>query len=195
MLRKSLIALWCSFNTLCFGQEKDSIISSSKWFIPDGVSAQFAGGVGMVSAGILYKTSEKTDFTISAGYVPPKFGRIFTINAFGTYHPLQVKLCKQTEWNVLNAGIFVSSAIGNNIYIKWPEYYPRKYYWWNSSIRYGPFLESEIKYNLPGSESSCSLFFQANTNDLYLSVYFHSTNAVKLSEILVFGTGLRVWFN
>ncbi len=190
----ALCVILCVFSTSCLSQEiTDSTGSERKWFVPDGVVMQYAGGSGMISAGILYDVYPKTELAFTVGYTPPEFGNITTLNLYGSYSLLRY-IDHNISYEFLSAGIFVQTGIGDNIYVRWPDRYPEMYYWWNSSIRFGPFLNSQISFTPKMHKFVYTAFFQCNTNDLYIATYYHSSKAIRLYDILVFGTGLKISF-
>ena len=89
--RKSLIAVLLLFDLSALAQN-DSIMQNRKWYVPTGITAEYAGGFGMVSAGALFTPLKKTELAIIGGYTPVEFGNIWTVNLLFSYSPLQLKL-------------------------------------------------------------------------------------------------------
>ncbi len=182
------------FSGSCFAQmPTDSTIQRRKWFVPDGILMQYAGGSGLISGGVFYHAYPKTEFAFTVGYTPPKFGNITTLNLYGSY-TFRKYHYHNFVFEFVSAGAFVQTSMGDRIYLKWPDRYPEKYYWWNSSIRFGPFLNSQLSYSPQKHKLVYTAFFQCNTNDLYIATYYHSSKAIRFSEILVLGTGLKISF-
>ena len=193
MQLKSLIVLLFLFSFSAYGQktaEKDSI-QQRKWYFPDGYMAQYAGGIGMVAAGASFDLSKRFSTELSVGYTPPMYGDIWTTNLFTSYTILKPNVIKQIQFK-LKAGAFLSCNIGDHIYLKWPEQFPKYYYWWNSALRYGPFMNIEGTYIPDKGKWNYSVFLQGNTNDLYIYAYRHSYNAISFAEIVVLGAGIRM---
>ena len=103
-----------------------------------------------------------------------------------------MRLNKNCELHLLKAGMFINYNNGKNIYLQWPEHYPRNYYWWNSAIRIGPFLDTELKIKPTNKQLSYTLFFQCLTNDLYLYTYFPNTRFINFLDIIYFGAGIKI---
>jgi len=193
MRGRSLIVLSFLFSFPASGQlnEKGDSLMSRRWYVPDGFVATYAGGVGLVSTGVLYKISKRTEATITVGYTPPKFGNIWTTNLYTSYSLVRLNFSPQIEIR-LKAGAFLNYNIGKNIYLKWPEQFHKYYYWWNSALRYGPFVNLEGTHIPVSGKWNYTLFLHCNTNDLYLATYRYSYNAISFSDILVLGVGIRM---
>jgi len=192
---KSLIVFLLIFKLSAVAQS-DSISTAGqnrKWYAPDGILVQYAGGTGLLSAGVVYHPGKKTEVDITVGYTPPAYGNIYTANLFTSYRLMHLKINKKLSLDPLNAGLFFNFNFAKNIYVIWPSRYPERYYWWNSSMRCGPFVNSEIKY-IADDDLNLRFFFQANTNDLYLLSYANNTGAIMLHQILVFGAGIKIGF-
>ena len=190
---KNLIVLLFVFNTTLFAQT-DSTMNKRNWYHPTGVTTEYAGGFGMVSLGGLFSPFRKTEVAITGGYTPISYGNLWTINILYSYSPVHIRLNKQLELFPINAGVFVSYNAGSNIYIKWPDKYVGGYYWWNSSLRYGPFAEADLKYTFRNKNQNLTFFFQCLTNDLYLYTYIPNTRFFSFSDILVLGMGIKFCF-
>lgn len=192
---KHLLVLLLLSSTLICAQDTSSVQQQKHRFLPNGCMAEFAGGFGMGSAGFLYSWSRGKELSISAGYVPVEYGNIYTVNVQYSKSIFPVKINKSITWFPLVGGVFANFNFGKNIYVKWPEYYPENYYWWNSSMRVGPFLETDIKLNPLNKKWSYALFFQCLTNDLYLYTYFPNTRFIDFDDILYYGAGIKVYLN
>ncbi|MDP1621115.1 MAG: hypothetical protein Q8M08_02130 [Bacteroidales bacterium] len=191
---KSLIVFLCIFNVAGYAQFDSTLTQPKKrsWYLPNGFYTEYAGGFGMLSAGILFRPLKKTEVAISVGYTPPVHGNIWTANALVSYTLFRIRLNKQFTFHLLKTGAFVNFNFGKNIYLKWPSRYPDDYYWWNSSIRYGPFVDTELKYSPVKNNFACTFFFQCLTNDLYLYSYLPNMRFFSFCDILVFGIGIKV---
>jgi len=174
------------------GTDSSAEEKSNPWYIPDGLSIEYAGGFGLLSGGALYNWTKNSEIGISVGYVPTHYGRIWTTNFLCSYNLLPVSLNKNCELHLLKAGIFFNFNYGKNIYLMWPERYPKNYYWWNSSLRSGPFVDTELKVKPAKGKFSYTFFFQCLTNDIYLYTYFPNTRFIRIWDVVYFGAGIKV---
>jgi len=192
-MKKSLIVFLSVFSLQVSAQ--DSAVHKNSSYLLRGAELQYAGSFGMVSGCALFvpfKKLEKLEVGAGIGYTPPAYGNLWTANLLISCKLFQFKYKKLT-FDPIIPGIFVNFNFGKNIYIAWPEQYPANYYWWNSSIRYGPFINSELNYKI-SDKKSVTYFFRVLTNDLYLYTYLPNTRFIKFSDILVFGTGIKYYF-
>jgi len=159
--------------------------------VPDAVMVEYAGGFGLLSVGPVFNLTSKSEVAISVGYVPPVYGDLWSVNIFLSRSFIKFRLCDKISLNLLDAGLFVNSNYGDNIYLKWPDKYDSGYYWWNSSIRFGPFVKSEVIFSSKSSRK-ISAFLECNTNDLYILSYVHSSQVMKIHHLLVMGAGVKI---
>ncbi len=177
------------FSLLC--QAQNDSLARDKWTVPQGMQLGYAGGFGMISGGVIFQLDRKMDLVLTAGYTPPRYGNTGSLNLIFDYKTMRIPLGKNVEFYPINLGAFLNLNVGKNIYLLWPEPYPKQYYWWNSALRFGPIAESELRF-LSKKKQSASLFFQCLTNDLYIASYFTNIKTLALYDILVFGTGVKV---
>ncbi len=180
------------FSVPGLAQNSDEEIKKN-WLIPKGYSIEFAGNFGMFSMGAIYEPLRKTELALTVGYTPPEYGDIWTANALASYNFYRINLNKNLKLYPLRTGMFMNINFGDNIYLNWPSIYTDDYYWWNSSLRFGPFINTELQYNHPGSGIGINYFFQILTNDLYLLTYFPNTESLNIYDILVLGTGIKIY--
>jgi hypothetical protein len=192
--QKNLIALLLLFNLTASGQIDSAAIQKTRWYVPSGVVVEYAGGFGMLSAGAIFKPLKKTELGVTIGYTPPEYGNIWTLNFNFSYSPCTLKLTNRVAISPINIGVFTSFHFGENIYIIRPSKYPDRYYWWNSSIRFGPFAEADLEYTTGEKNQSFVFFFQCSTNDLYMSSFITNPKYITVGDILVFGLGGKFIF-
>jgi hypothetical protein len=189
LLNLSLAALLFLFltNPAC----SQDIRQPEKWYLPDGGLITYAGGFGVLSAGIHLQPRKRIGLEITAGYTPPRYGNIWTINMLASTRIFRLQPLPEISTGI-SGGLFVNFNLGKNIYIVWPDRYAKNYYWWNSSIRYGPYLEGDVTWFPSGSKWEYSAFLHCNTNDLYIASYINNTDEMLLIDMVVFGAGIRV---
>jgi hypothetical protein len=160
-------------------------------------SIQFAGSVGFLSAGYHISTKkEKLEIGIVYGHTPLAFGGpLHSVSLKFLYNPFKLNLGNYFSFEPVQTGIFIAQNFGKNLYLTWPDKYPKQYYWWANSLREHIFLSSTLSLNLQDKMiEKISCYFEANTNDLYLYSYFPNRTAIKLYDIVFFGIGTKVWF-
>jgi hypothetical protein len=188
---KNLIVLMSLFSSEGMAQT-DSTKKSGKWYKPAGVVAEYAGGFGVFSAGILFEPFKKYEISLTAGHTPPEFGNIWTANLLISYEPWKVSVTDNLSVSLLKSGVFTSVNFNRNIPLTWTKDYPEDYYWWSSSFRFGPFINTELKLKPENSKMNYIYFFRCLTNDLYLAGIITNYKELGIKDILVLGMGFKV---
>lgn len=182
------------FSRFVFGQELtcEDNDQPGRWYLPDRYIAVYAGGWGMFSAGVVFQPVKNADLIFNFGYTPPAYGEIYSVNAIATYNVLPVKFTESITFNPISFGGFINTNYSKEVKLNWSSKYPDDYYWWQSSLRYGPIWLMSLNYQPLKSRTDYGVFFQCSTNDLYISSYYGNTNALQLSDILVLGFGVSI---
>ena len=160
-----------------------------------GYMMEYAGGFGMVSAGIYYKPFKHFEFQSCIGYTPPAYGEIYSVNFLQLYFPFAIKVNNHFNLCPLAIGAFENFNFGKNILLRWDSRYPVEYYWWNSAFRFGPVAQATLHYKNLKHNLHPAFFFQCSTNDLYIASYGNKTTSIKFHEILVYGLGVKIGFS
>lgn len=158
---------------------------------------QFAGSVGLLSAGVS-KISKKENIEIgfSFGHLPHNFGgSVQTVNLKFRCNPLSLKCFKGLSLQPIQTGVFISQSFGEKLPFDWPVKYPKGYYWWNPSLRYHFFFGTQISYSLNKSLlKKISCYVEANTNDLYIYSFIPNSKALSIYDIFFLGIGTKLHF-
>src|SRR5688572_7405148 len=126
---KTLIK-YCLFFIITFTsftiQAQDSHTSDTdrKWYLPDHAVAQFAGNIGLFSAGIGYSyLHDKVQTDILYGYVPAFESEtsIHVLTAKNAYHPFAVDMGNSYILEPLRLGVGFSYSAGSQFYTSLPK--------------------------------------------------------------------------
>jgi len=186
-MKKSIIFIF----SCAFSQEK--IIYKIQ---PDHMKIQFAGNIGVLSAGIGYSyCSDRMQSDLLYGFVPASIGGkdIHTIANKNTFKLFQ----KPITNNILFThyiGFSLNYYVTDNTFLFLPKHYPEGYYATNA-IRFAPLFS----YNLICINENINLFnnvniyFEISTLDNYLW-YYIKTTAINFIEIwnLAIGTTIQL---
>jgi len=170
-----------------------------KHFPVSAVSLQYAGSIGWMSTGYFIENAKKKiELGLLYGYTPDfAGGELHTATLKFIYKPIIFYPIPGVGIEPLNTGVFISQHFGRNLYISWPEKYSAGYYWWNPSTRTHFFISSQANFELQRKfVKRLAVYFEANTNDLYIGSYFgHNNNrSLGLDEIFFFGVGSKIYF-
>ena len=190
-------ALLINFSALA--QEVGIKAKKEKWYKPDHIKLQYAGGIGFLSPAIgISFAKEKIQSDLFVGYVPKGVGglNIWMITLKNTYFPFTIKpLRSDITIYPLSIGGYINYTIGDQYETFYPDYYPDGYYWWDSALRLGIFLGGKISKplnNFPFNRAS--IYYEVGTNDLYLVSYFENLKYFKPYDILNIAIGVEMSF-
>lgn len=197
-----IAAIVLSSTMLAQTQHEDKLASYRKgWdkLIPSQLKGQFAGSMGMFSAGIGWDYGKKkqweTNFLL--GFVPGnkyEDGHV-TMTLKQTYTPFRIELGNDFQFEPLTIGLYVTKIYGEYFWAKQPEKYPKGYYFWAVNTRFNIFLGQSLSIPLNSKRfsRSASVFYEVNTNDLYFISYI-GNEVIKLHDIIGLSIGVRFRF-
>lgn len=156
--------------------------------------AQFAGNLGLVSAGTGWDfPGRKIWLDLNLGYLPKHINdvRVFTLSVRPAW--------KITEFNVKNSdvgwylGTAINYSMGRNIFGSMPDYYPLDYYWPNA-FHVNPFTGLRISLNPPERKKRTYVFAELGTVDY--EIWFALKNReVSITDIVNLSFGIIVRSN
>lgn len=157
---------------------------------------QFAGSIGMFSAGAGYRLN-KTDIDLYAGYLPQKDNRsIVTLTAKLVQSIGSIEL--RPDWTIipLQAGTYISYSFGKEFTTDLPEWYPEGYYWWTESLRLNIFIGSTITHRFSADKkfSGLGFYYEVGTNELKLISFMKNSTTLSLRDTLHASLGVKVIF-
>ena len=192
---------------LCFvvvgfsAEAQDSHTSDTdrKWYLPDHITVQFAGNIGMLSAGPGYSyLNDQVNTDILYGFVPgfETNTSIHILTAKNYYTPFRVDLNETYQWEALKIGTGVSYSFGQQFFTSLPKRYPDNYYWWASSLRFTPFIGTAISAKV-GNDATIvkrlQFYTELGTTDLDLVSKFDNAS-LPLFDIFNLAIGTKIVF-
>jgi|SRR5688572_24354687 len=180
-----------------FAQDSHTSDTDRKWYIPDHAVLQFAGNIGLLSAGPGYSyLNDYVHTEILYGFVPGFDANtsIHILTAKNSYHPWKIKLKNDYLFEPIKVGTGISYSIGPQFYTSLPKRYPDKYYWWAPSLRFTPFLGSTISRKV-GDENTAikrvELYAEIGSTDLDI-VSFSVNKTLPFWDILNLAIGTKL---
>lgn len=164
--------------------------------IPTHLKAQYAGSMGLISAGFGWDYGRKCrwETDLMLGYLPCFEGEqgYVTFTLKQNYIPWSLSADGRLSFEPLYAGLYLNTIFGDEFWQRNPDRYPRGYYWFSTRMRIHIFGGTRITWHTrPDSFiRSVSLFFEVNTSDLYL-VRKVGNSYLKASDVIGFSVGLR----
>ena len=202
-MKISSILIILLFNIQLIAQ--DTLVSiEKKWYVPSILRVQYAGEIGMLSAGPAWLLSkDRLELSYSLGFVPEFAGgkNIFVTALKFEYTPTpkwDIKLSDKFKLKPLSVGAFVSHTFGDT-YNKYrdSDQYPKGYYWWNTVYRIGITYKAEICYSVQNKwVDKIGLYYEVGTLDLFMMSRWDNGNnqVVNLYNILFMSLGTKVYF-
>jgi len=197
---RSIIILLTAVLVLPFtalGQEADSMSQSRKWYVPDAAVIQYAGNMGMLSAGPGYDLAKKKiALDLLFGYVPKfeaeEIGRIISLKA--TYKPFRIALNEKYTLIPVQGGLGVSYHFGDQFSTSWEGPIPKGYYWWPTSWRVLGFAGAAINRKIEDSTvKNLELYGGLGTYDLVTTAWYRD-DRLTLWDIMSASAGVRISF-
>ena len=138
-------------------------------------------------------SQQKIELGLLYGHTPQAFGgplNSFTLKFI--YNPFKIDFSPTVRFEPIQAGLFITGWFGENVDLSWSNRYPKGYYWWQSSTRKHAFVSTQMSFMMKKVDR-LSLYFEANTNDLYLYNYLPN-KTVNFYDIIFYGLGIKLYF-
>ena len=168
--------------------------------IPDHYKMQFAGSIGMVSAGTGWTYGKKLQWEtdLILGFLP-KFESehhkvVFTVKQ--SYVPWKLRI-KESPWVVqpLSCSLFLSSVLNEKFWTREPDRYPKGYYGFSTRIRANLSLGQRIMFDIPDVSDwlvqDISLYYELGACDTDFCTFF-GDRTIKFKDILSLAIGVKV---
>ena len=169
-----------------------------KSLMPKYSVVQYAGSIGMVSAGLGWNYFHQRWRTELLFGVVPKYeseNTKYILTLKEIYDPFHIALGKNFCYRPLQTGLFFSYIFGGEFWDHEPKRYPKHYYGFSTGFRINLLLGGQVTYNIPlykrRAHKDISLYYELSTCDLYLCSAFTNKN-ITLADILSLGFGVRM---
>lgn len=171
------------------------------YLIPRYAKLQYAGGMGIVSAGIGwdYGKNRQWETDLMIGVIP----RYSSTNAKGTltlkenFTPWKISLGSQWAFQPLETGLYFNTVFCSKFWTREPSKYPSSYYGFSTKIRAYIFVGQRWQYNIPNSKHkyarSISAYYELSSCDLYI-VSAAVNSYLKPCDYLRLSFGLKFQF-
>lgn len=170
------------------------------FLIPTQFITQYAGNMGVVSAGVGwdYGCHRQFETNLLFGYLP-KFrsrGAKMTMTLKQNFVPWRLPVGNDFNFEPLSFGLYVNTVFGSEFWEKQPKRYPDKYYpFLSTKIRINVFVGERFTVVVPQNRrkfiKSLTAFYEVSTCDLYLRAMVQDHN-VSLWDIVGLSVGMKV---
>lgn len=166
--------------------------------IPKKYTLQYAGGIGMLSAGIGwgYGKRQKWETHVMLGYLPknhtPDAYWSFTMKEI--YTPWSVNINRLFSVEPLYCSMFVNSLLSGEFWTKEPDRYPKGYYGFSSRVRFHIGIGQKVTVHIPTEKrflaDKFTVYYEVSTCDLYVRQKFLNSS-IPLKDIISLAVGIQ----
>lgn len=170
------------------------------FLIPTQIVTQFAGNMGMISAGVGwdYGCHRQYETALLVGYLP-KFHSSrakMTMTVKQNFVPWKLPVGRYFNVEPLSFGLYVNTVFGSEFWHKQPKRYPDKYYpFLSTKARINVFVGQRFTAIAPSNRrkfvKSVTAFYEVSTCDLYIRAMIQDRN-VSLWDIIGLSLGLKM---
>lgn len=165
--------------------------------IPTYTKLQYAGGMGIVSAGFGWDYGKRRQWETDVLFgIIPKYSSDkakLTMTLKQNYIPWRTPIGKDFSLEPLECGLYFNTVFSDEFWTKEPDRYPKGYYGFSTRIRSHIFLGQRIRWDIPQKKrffaKSVTAFYEISSCDLYLVSAF--TNHLSLDDYLRLSVGLK----
>lgn len=168
--------------------------------VPRGGRMQFAGNMGLLSAGPVWIYGRRHwETAIMFGFVPKHNAHhgMATMTIKQDYIPWSIHLFDgQLDYQPLATGIYWNTVFSDKFWMHQPRKYPTGYYWFATRLRTSAYIGQRAKWNIPKRYHtfmrSVSLFWEVSTCDYYMIQKVENPRYMTPDRWLCLSFGLQV---
>lgn len=168
--------------------------------IPSHHKLQFAGSMGVLSLGVGWDYGKKNQWEtdLFVGYLPKfegKKGHV-TLTLKENYIPWRMELGKKRlVLEPFTVSLYINKILGEEFWSKEPDRYPDRYYGIATNLRFNLAFGQRINFKIKpiALSNQIGLFYEVNTNDLYVISYF-TNKYLTLTDIFSLSLGIKFQF-
>lgn len=172
----------------------------TRWsrLMPRIFTVQYAGGIGMFSAGIgwEYGRSKQWETHLMIGFTPKRYNyhTYWTLTLREMYNPWRLGV--KGKWNVspLSVNLGINSILHNDFWTTEPDRYPSGYYGFSSRLRFHLGVGQRFTVVVPEQKrfmsSRLTVYYEVSTCDLYVRQKILN-KSIPLKDIITLGVGLQ----
>ena len=164
--------------------------------MPDMSVMQFAGNIGMISAGVGWEYGKSRQWETHAliGFLPSRYKSrsYWTLTMSQKYNPWEVTLNRCFSAKPLTVSLSVNSIMHSDFWMSEPDRYPKGYYGFASRMRFVLGLGQRLNFKIPESRRwmsrEFSVYYEITTCDLYIRQKFLNSS-IPFKDLIGLGLG------
>ena len=165
--------------------------------IPTYTKFQYAGGMGLINAGIGWSYGKNKQWETDAylGFIPRYSSdkSKITMTLKQNFIPWRKDLNERWTFEPLSCGIYFNTVFSEEFWTQEPDRYPRGYYNFSTRVRTHIYLGQRLCFHIPNKKRlfarSITAFYEISTCDLYVVSAF--TNHLNPDDYLRLSFGLK----
>lgn len=202
-LSLTLVICVCSSLNVIAQEAYQERIKKSQTFweglIPSHTKIQYAGGIGLVSAGLGwdYGKSNQWETDVMLGFVPSystqRAKATFTLKqSFFAWNNRRIS--NKITLDPLACGLAANTIFDGEFWVNEPDKYPSGYYSFSTKLRFWVYMGQRITLHIPEEKRymarSITAFYEVTSCDLYLFSAF-TNSYLKPKDYLRLAVGLK----
>ncbi len=169
--------------------------SSLHLLVPDQAKVQFAGALGLLSAGPGYAfANRRIELDLLVGWVPRSLAGVdlVTLTAKGTWLPWTVAL---QDWRLrpMTLGLALTYTAGDRFFVLLPDRYPSGYYPFPTALRATIAAGGTLGHAL-GSLQEAGVYWELVAVDTPFAYWIANRRTVPVASVFSLALGLRAAF-
>lgn len=189
-----IVSIICLLHSAQAQQTENNILQT---ITPHHVQLQYAGNIGMVSAGIGYNlANDKIHVTLMDGFTPASIAgnNINVVALKGSYDIVSLPVLR-TRSIVPYAGLATTfETSGNGVYKKLPERYTDRKYYQMSAFHLNVFAGAKLQLPVGARDRQrLELYAETGTVDSYIYYYFKNS-ALDFTDMFSMALGVSYHF-
>ena len=133
--------------------------------LPDHVTLQYAGSIGMFAGGFGYRNGKgKLEGELLLGYLPASVGGDHLITAAfkGNWMPFVLFKNKKTHLYPLQTGVMIANTFGDQFFGVQPDLYPKGYYTFSTAIH--AYWQIGSRISVPLQKKRLEFYYELNAS-------------------------------
>lgn len=165
------------------------------WLLPDHTTLQFAGSIGLFSAGFGYRNPKNTlEGELLFGYVPASIGgdRLYTAALKGNWIPFVLFSDKFVRVYPLQTGVMAAYTFGSEFFGTQPDIYPKGYYPFSTAFH--AYWQIGSRLSIPVNTNRLEFYYEVNANAEELITWAQNPDFIGPGKIFRLALGLKLNF-
>ncbi len=178
-------------------ETEDTHEEGAPFWVPSHVQMQFAGNIGLLSAGPGWSILDRrVQLSVLLGHVPEFAGGPLTgVAGKLSLWPFEIELGEGFYTRPLQLGMLMHYTFGEKYFVETPERYPEGYYDYPTALRTAAFAGASVGNEIDlGFVERFELYAEAGLTDLELYVWMDNQNTRSLLSTMHLAVGTLLWF-